>query len=76
MCLTDVWEEKWLCENNVPQGMQTQLACQQFCVDDPECVGISHNTGNKHDCFLCHDEIMEPVGDNRGEYFRMPPRMP
>ena len=70
-----MWEEKWKCENNVPKEWQTQLACQQLCVEDPDCVGISHDKFNKHDCFLCHDEIMEPIGNNHGEYFRMPPRM-
>ena len=70
----DTWEELWMCEYNKPQGKQTQLSCQALCVDDLECIGISQNL-RTHECFLCTDEIMKPLDNDHGEYFRMPPRM-
>ena len=68
----DTWEELWMCEYNKPQGKQTQLSCQALCVDDLECIGISQNLAS-HECFLCTDEVMEPLDENRGEFFKMPP---
>ena len=72
----DLWPEEVKhkgCPNHDPNhGVSSQKECQQECIANPNCVGISYSYKDisKSYCYVCKDEELTAATNNFGFYRR------